>query len=85
MKAGWTLEGVRGVSLSANIRSGRKVALVVASALLVVTATYVLWRAVWPSPPNLIDQCDTKEFSRNSAPIVVVGVLASDTLVFSRL
>jgi hypothetical protein len=66
---------------SVNLKGRRQTAVVVACFLLVAAASYILWRAVWPSPPNLIDQCDNKNFSRDSAPIVVVGVLASDTLI----
>ncbi len=54
-----------------------------ASVLVVAAASYVQRRRVWPSPPQLIDQCDNKDFSRDSAPIVIVGLLASDTLVRS--
>jgi hypothetical protein len=53
----------------------------VALALLIGIASYLMWRAVWPSPPDLMDQCDDRRSTRDSIPIVVVGVLASDTLV----
>jgi hypothetical protein len=50
--------------------------------LLVAVISYWLWRAFTHSPA-LIDQCDAADFSRNSAPIVVVGVVAADVLVRS--
>src|SRR5439155_7051989 len=39
----------------------------------------------WPGPefwpPDLVDQCDIDSNSKDSAPIVVVGVLTSDILM----
>ena len=52
---------------------------IVASALLIATATLLIRLAV--PPPRLVDQCDNSGESRPSAPIVVVGVLSADTLV----
>jgi len=55
--------------------------LVVAAVILVVIASCLMWLAVSGLPPHLIDQCDYERSLVDSAPIVVVGVLASDTLV----
>jgi len=76
-------EIIRGVSLSVDSRNIWRAAPYAALALLVTVASYVLWRFVWPSPPDLIDQCDSKGLSVDSAPIVVVGVVTEDALVRS--
>ena len=55
--------------------------LVVAAVILVVIASCLMWLAVSGLPPHLIDQCDYERSLVDSALIVVVGVLASDTLV----
>jgi hypothetical protein len=47
----------------------------------VAAASYFAWRAARPAMPRLIDQVDNQDYSRDSAPIVVAGVIADDTLV----
>jgi len=54
--------------------------LLAASTLLAAVACYLLWLATGFLPPHLLDQCDSRGNSRDTAPIVVVGVLTSDTL-----
>ena len=54
---------------------------VAASLLLLVVACCLTWKAPGFSPSQLVDQCDREGESRDSAPIVVVGVLMSDTRV----
>ena len=58
-----------------------KSAAVVGAGLLVYMAFSLMWLAVSGLPPHLIDQCDHERNAVESAPIVVVGVLASDTLI----
>lgn len=51
-----------------------------ACTLLAAVACYLSWLATGFLPPHLLDQCDNRGNSRDTAPIVVVGVLTSDTL-----
>jgi hypothetical protein len=55
--------------------------LLAASSMLVALAYWLTRLGAGSLPPHLIDQCDSLANSRNAAPIVVVGILASDTLV----
>jgi len=73
---------ISGVYPGVSHRSGRKAALFATVGLLIGIASCLAWRAVWPSPPHLIDQVD-RSISLNSSPIIVVGVLRPDTLVRS--
>lgn len=50
------------------------------AAALLIAAAVCLMR-LGAMPPHLIDQCEHKSDSRVSAPVIVVGVLTSDTLV----
>ena len=50
------------------------------AAALLIAAAVCLMR-LGAMPPHLIDQCDHRSDSRVSAPVIVVGVLTSDTLV----
>ena len=52
-----------------------------ASFLLLAAACALIWLATAFLPPHLIDQCDSKGNPRDSASIVIVGVLVSDALV----
>ena len=72
------------VSLSVNNRKARKAVFFAALCLLIIAASYPVWRAAQPSAPRLIDHCGD-EFSRDAAPIVVAAVVAADTLVRSPL
>ncbi len=65
------------------VSNGRipKITALVATAVLIGMASYIMWLAVSGAPPHLIDQCNYERNVVNSAPIVMVGVLASDTLV----
>ena len=56
-----------------------------ASLLLLVVACCLTWKAPGFSPSQLVDQCDREGESRDSAPIVVVGVLMSDTRVLGSV
>ena len=53
-----------------------------ASSILVALACWLTWPAI-ESLPHLVDQCDTQGDFQDAAPIVVVGVLLSDTLVLA--
>ncbi len=57
------------------------VVLTAASFLLVAAACALIWLPTGFLPPHLIDQCDSKGNPGDSASIVIVGVLVSDTLV----
>jgi hypothetical protein len=57
------------------------VVLTAASFLPVAAACALIWLANGSLPPHLIDQCDSKGNPGDSASIVIVGVLVSDTLV----
>jgi hypothetical protein len=52
-----------------------------ASFLLLAVACCLLWLGIGSFPPRLVDQCDSEGSRQDSAPIVVVGILSSDTLV----
>ena len=56
-------------------------ALLAASFALLAAACALIWLATGFLPPHLIDQCDSKSNPRDSASIVIVGVLVSDTLL----
>lgn len=51
-----------------------------ASSALLIAAAFCLTQFA-TFPPHLVDQCDRKGDTRDSAAVVVVGVLTSDTLV----
>ena len=68
-------------TLTTKRRTARKVVPVLAITLLLATALSLTWLAVQPLPLHLIDQCDYQRNPKPTAPIIVVGVLASDTLV----
>jgi hypothetical protein len=70
-------------TLSVNSRRILKGALFVAFALLVAIAAHFSRFDAWSLPPHLLDQCGNQRNSNDSAPIVIVGVLSSDTLVRS--
>ena len=55
--------------------------MVVALAVLISIASCLTWLTALPSSPHLVDQVDRPMMPRNSAPIIVVGVLASDKLI----
>jgi len=48
--------------------------------MLVALAYWLTSLATGSLPPHLVDQCDSLADPRDAAPIVVVGILASDTL-----
>ena len=54
---------------------------IAASSMVVALACYLTWLATRLLPPHLVDQCDSKGDPPNGAPIVIVGVLVSDTLI----
>lgn len=58
---------------------------ILAAALLIAAASYLLLLAVPQLPPHLIDQCSDPRNRKDSASIVVVGVLTADTLVRSQV
>jgi hypothetical protein len=57
------------------------VAPLAASILVLAAACALIWLANGVQSPHLIDQCDSNSNPRDSASIVIVGVLVSDTLV----
>jgi hypothetical protein len=49
--------------------------------MLLTVACCLTWLATGFLPPHLVDQCGSQNNPQDTAPIVIVGVLASDTLV----
>jgi hypothetical protein len=50
-------------------------------ASVLATASSLMWLAVHPSPFHLVDQCGKRGNRKPLASVIVVGVLADDTLV----
>jgi hypothetical protein len=51
------------------------------SVLFLLIFAIGLQQAIRSVPPRLVDQCDRDGDSRQSAPIIIVGVIQSDTLI----
>jgi hypothetical protein len=58
-----------------------KIVSLAALATVIVTTCHMLRIDIWSLPPHLVDQCGVDGNVNASAPIVVLGVIASDLLV----